>query len=61
MFKVKWDDAVCSHSANCVKTLPKVFRIEDGKFVIDESAATDAEIETTVAQCPSGALSIERH
>jgi len=60
MVKVKWDDKVCSHSANCVKTRPNVFRVEDGKFVINESAGTDAEIEATVAQCPSGALSIEK-
>ena len=60
MLKVKWDDTVCTHSANCVKTLPHVFRVEDGKFVINESAGTDAEIEATVAQCPSGALSIEK-
>jgi uncharacterized Fe-S cluster protein YjdI len=58
MVKVTWDDKVCIHSGKCVATLPKVFRIEDGKFVIDESAGTDEEIQAAVAQCPSGALKI---
>jgi len=60
MVKVAWDDKVCIHSGKCVQTLPKVFRIEDGKFVIDEGAGTGEEIEATVAQCPSGALKIEK-
>lgn len=59
MVKVSWDERVCIHSGKCVETLPKVFRVEDGKFIIDESAGTEAEIEATVAQCPSGALKIE--
>ncbi len=57
--KVSWDSKVCIHSANCVKTLPRVFRIENGKFVIEPSAAPDDEVRATVAACPSGALKIE--
>ena len=60
MIKVNWDDKKCSHSGNCVKNLSKVFKIENGKFVIDEKAGTEQEIRLTVAKCPSGALSIEK-
>lgn len=56
MSKVTWDEAVCSHAGKCVGGLPQVFKVEDGKFVIDESAASDEEIKNVVAQCPSGAL-----
>jgi uncharacterized Fe-S cluster protein YjdI len=57
--KVNWDQNTCTHSGNCVKGLPAVFKIEDGQFVIDESAASEDEIRATVATCPSGALSCE--
>lgn len=59
MSKVTWDEKVCSHSGKCVGGLPEVFKIEDGSFVIDESAASDDEIKNVVAQCPSGALQFE--
>ena len=35
--KVNWDEKVCIHSGVCVKNLPKVFKIVDEKFVIDQS------------------------
>jgi len=57
--KVNWDDKVCVHAGECVKNSPKVFKVEDGKFVIDTDAGTDEEIQQTVAKCPSGALTIE--
>ena len=60
MAKITRDDKVCIHRGKCVATLPKVFRIEDGKFVIDESGGTDEEIGAAVAQCPSGALKTEK-
>lgn len=56
MSKVTWDENICIHAGKCVEGLPQVFRIEDGKFVIDESAASEDEIRAVVAQCPSGAL-----
>ncbi len=40
--QVEWDSKVCSHSGNCVNTLPQVFKVEGGKFVIDPSAASEA-------------------
>jgi len=57
--EVTWDSKVCIHSGNCVKSLPQVFRVEDGKFVIDPSAADDGKVRATVAACPSKALKIK--
>ncbi len=56
--QVQWDPKVCSHSGNCVRTLPRVFKVENGKFVIDPAAESDEKVKATVAACPSGALKI---
>lgn len=56
--KVIWDQDTCTHAGKCVQGLPEVFKVEDGKFVIDQQAATDEQIRNTVAQCPSGALKV---
>ena len=29
--KVTWDENICTHSGECVKNLPEVFKINDGK------------------------------
>lgn len=57
--KVKWDQGTCTHAGKCVEGLPAVFKIVDGQFVIDESAASEQEVRDQVAKCPSGALSVE--
>lgn len=57
--EVTWDSKVCIHSGNCVKSLPQVFKVENGKFVIDPSAADDSKVRATVAACPSKALKIK--
>ena len=57
--EVRWDQDVCSHAGVCVNSLPKVFKVEDGSFVIDTDAASEAEIRGTVSKCPSGALTIK--
>ncbi len=57
--EVTWDSKVCTHSANCVKGLPKVFRVENGKFLIDPSEADDESVRAAVEACPSGALRIK--
>ena len=57
--KITWDESTCIHAGKCVEGSPNVFKVEDGKFVIDESGASEDEIRATVAQCPSGALKIE--
>jgi uncharacterized Fe-S cluster protein YjdI len=54
--KIQWDEQKCSHSGNCVKSLPEVFKVIDGQFVIEPGNATGAEIVKVVNQCPSGAL-----
>ncbi len=56
--EVTYDPKVCIHSGNCVKTLPQVFKVEGGKFVIDTSAAEESKVRATVAACPSHALKI---
>jgi uncharacterized Fe-S cluster protein YjdI len=50
--QVTWDKNVCIHSGNCVKTLPQVFKVENGKFVIDPSGADDDKVRAAVAACP---------
>jgi uncharacterized Fe-S cluster protein YjdI len=57
--QVSWDKNVCIHSGNCVKTLPQVFKVENGKFVIDPSATDDDKVRAAVAACPSGALQVK--
>jgi len=57
--EVTWDSKVCIHSGNCVKTLPQVFKVENGKFVIDPAAADDASLRAAVGACPSKALKIK--
>ncbi len=57
--EIKWDEKTCIHAGECVKGLPRVFKVENDQFVIDPSGASDAEIREVVARCPSGALKIE--
>ncbi len=59
MGKVTWDEKTCIHSGNCVKSLPQVFKVENGQFVIDESAAREEEVRKVVEACPSGALKMQ--
>ena len=56
--KVTYDAQVCLHAGNCVKSLPAVFKVVDGKFVIDQQGASEAAIRQTVAARPSGALQV---
>ncbi len=57
--QVTYDANVCSHAGECVKGSPEVFKVVDGEFVIDQSAAPEEDIRKTVAKCPSGALQIQ--
>ena len=59
MLKITWDDKICIHSGKCVKNLPSVFQVKDGKFVIISDGAPENQIRKTVAECPSGALKIQ--
>jgi uncharacterized Fe-S cluster protein YjdI len=55
--QVLWDESKCCHAGVCVQSLPAVFKIQDGQFVIDASQASVEAIVDVVNQCPSGALS----
>ncbi|GMU92586.1 MAG: hypothetical protein AMXMBFR4_16440 [Candidatus Hydrogenedentota bacterium] len=61
MVTVKWDEDTCIHSGDCCSLLPKVFKEEDDKIVIDVSQGSEEAIRDVVHRCPSGALSIEKH
>lgn len=54
--EIKWDASKCCHAGVCVKSLPNVFKVEDGEFVINPVNAREEEIKAVVSQCPSGAL-----
>jgi uncharacterized Fe-S cluster protein YjdI len=56
--KVNWDSKACCHSGNCVKSLPEVFKIESGNFVIQPENATEAEVLKVVEACPAKAFSV---
>ncbi len=55
---IEWDENICTHSGTCVQTLPNVFKIENGEFVIGTSQEDEAVIIDTVNKCPSGVLRI---
>lgn len=57
--QVKWDASLCCHAGVCVQSLPDVFKVENGEFIIDPSQASESEIKEVVAQCPSGALTAD--
>jgi uncharacterized Fe-S cluster protein YjdI len=59
-FQIAWDPTRCCHSAHCVKTLPQVFMVRDGQFVIQPDAAPEDAVREVVAACPSQALSVNR-
>lgn len=55
---ILWKSHLCMHSGNCVKGSPSVFDPERRPW-IDPSIASTEEIVGTVANCPSGALSVK--
>lgn len=52
---VVWQSGLCTHSANCVRGLPRVFNTRKSPWVNVEGASTE-EIKAQVDKCPSGAL-----
>ena len=56
--QVTWNPNTCCHGGVCVKSLPDVFKVEEGEFKIDPSKASAKEVESVVKQCPSGALAV---
>lgn len=57
--KVNWDSEKCIHNGNCVRSLPEVFKIENGNFVIQPENASEAEVLKVVAACPGKAFTVE--
>lgn len=57
--KITWNDKICIQAGVCVKSLPSVFQVKDGKFVINEKGANEDAIRDIVSRCPSGALKIQ--
>jgi uncharacterized Fe-S cluster protein YjdI len=55
---VVWQNSKCTHSANCVRNLSKVFQPQTQPWIKMENASSE-EIIATVSKCPSGALSIK--
>ena len=56
--QVTWDQNKCCHAGVCVSSLPEVFKIVDGRFVIEPDNASEEAVTDVVNQCPSGALQI---
>ncbi|MCU0451189.1 MAG: (4Fe-4S)-binding protein [Bernardetiaceae bacterium] len=53
---VIWQPHLCTHSAVCVKGLPRVFNVRRRPWIDAQAAPTEAIVQQ-VRQCPSGALS----
>jgi CDGSH-type Zn-finger protein len=47
---------LCSHSAECLRNLESVFRLEERPWINPDGATIESVVET-VKKCPSGALS----
>lgn len=50
---------ICIHSGVCVRTLPKVYKLDERPWIQMENA-TNEELIDQVSKCPSGALSIKK-
>ena len=57
---VHWDSTLCTHCGNCVGGLPEVFDLANRPWV-SVDAASPANVERQVSECPSGALSFTKH
>jgi len=57
---VIWQPSLCVHSAICFRGMPGVFDPRRRPWVVLDGQSTDA-IVTQIEECPSGALSYERH
>lgn len=52
---IVWQNKLCTHSANCVRGLPEVFKPKEQPWIQTENATTEQLVEQ-VKKCPSGAL-----
>ncbi|MCB0381615.1 MAG: (4Fe-4S)-binding protein [Flavobacteriales bacterium] len=53
---IVWNPEICTHSAKCVKALPKVYNPKARPWLTIENATTE-ELKAQIKTCPSGALS----
>lgn len=51
-----WQPNLCTHAAQCVKRLPKVYNPKEKPWIKIENA-TSEELKNQINHCPSGALS----
>lgn len=52
---VTFDPEVCTHSAQCIRGLPRVFDVKRKRWIQLEHESAEA-IAAQVTRCPSGAL-----
>ena len=52
---IVWKSELCTHSGNCVRGLPDVFKPNSRPWIHMDAASTDALV-SQVNKCPSGAL-----
>ena len=55
---ITYDDAVCTHAANCVRSLPAVFDADRTPWIEPNEAPVEDAV-AAVKACPSGALQYE--
>ena len=55
---ITYDDAVCTHAANCVRSLPAVFDADRDPWIAPNAASAEDSV-AAVEACPSGALRYE--
>ena len=52
---IVWQNSKCTHSGNCVRNNPDVFKPKEKPWITPENSTTEKIIET-VNKCPSRAL-----
>lgn len=55
---VIWNSEICIHSAECIKSLPRVFNPRERPWIKMENSDS-GNIISAVTKCPSGAISIK--
>lgn len=51
-----WQPKLCTHAAECVKALPRVYNPKARPWIKIENATTE-QLKDQIGRCPSGALS----
>lgn len=53
---IVWESSKCIHAAECVKSLPQVYKPKEKPWITIENATTE-ELIIQINKCPTGALS----